>query len=184
MPNSTVTTIGTLRRGLVLLLECAAATTFMIMLVSLILQVFFRYVFETLAPWTEELARYACIWSVFLGAAFCYEEGTHIRLDFILQKASRKLTRRLLTPANLLVTGVFVAVVFYGSISLVKVGWADMATTLPVRMGAVYLAVPVSMASIALFEILRLLEVAAGGSYRSAEGMAFTKPSEEGQPCS
>jgi TRAP-type C4-dicarboxylate transport system permease small subunit len=50
-------------------------------------------------------------------------------------------------------------------------------------MGAVYLAVPVSMASIALFEILRLLEVAAGGSYRSAEGMAFTKPSEEGQPC-
>jgi TRAP-type C4-dicarboxylate transport system permease small subunit len=184
MSDNALTTVGTVRRWLALILEVVAATTFMVMLVSLILQVFFRYVFETLAPWTEELARYACIWTVFLGTAFCYEEGTHIKLDFMLTKASGKAISRVLQPANLLVTSAFVVVVFYGSILLVKVGWADTATTLPVRMGMVYLVVPISMACIALFEILRSIEAIAGGSSRDVKRMPFTKTTEKGRPCS
>jgi TRAP-type C4-dicarboxylate transport system permease small subunit len=184
MSDNVLTTVGRLRRWLALILECIAATTFMVMLVSLILQVFFRYVFETLAPWTEELARYACIWTVFLGAAFCYENNTHIRLDFIFTKVSRKIINRVLQPANILVTSAFVIVVFYGSILLVKVGWADSATTLPFRMGAVYLVVPISMACIAIFAILQFIEAIAGGSNRDVEGMPFSKPTEEGQQCS
>ena len=37
-------------------------------LIVVILQVFFRYVAEIVVPWTEELARYLCIWMVFMGA--------------------------------------------------------------------------------------------------------------------
>jgi TRAP-type C4-dicarboxylate transport system permease small subunit len=55
-----------------------------------------------------------------------------------------------------------VLIVFFGSIMLLKIGWADSATTLPVQMGLVYLALPISMGSIAIFGILRLCEVIAG----------------------
>ncbi len=164
MPDNALTIFGTIRRWLALIIEVGAAVAFMIMAVSLILQIFFRYVFEIVAPWTEELARFACIWAVFLGTAVCVEEGTHIKLDYILARASGKTSKRILLLANILVTSIFLVVVFYGSILLVEVGWADMATTIPVRMGIVYLAVPVSMACIALFGILRFIEVVTRGS--------------------
>jgi TRAP-type C4-dicarboxylate transport system permease small subunit len=184
MPANALTTIGTVRRWLALILEVGAAAAFMVMLVSLILQIFCRYVFAVLAPWTEELARYACIWTVFLGTAFCFEEGAHIKLDLILTKVSSKTINRILLLANIFVTSTFVVVVFYGSILLVAVGWADVATTLPVRMGTVYLVVPVSMACIALFGILRFIEAVTGRSSRGVERMPFEGTAEKGSQCS
>ena len=166
MPDNALTTVGTVRRWLTLILEAVAATTFMVMVVSLILQIFFRYVFAVVAPWTEELARFACIWAVFLGTAVCFEEGTHIKLDYVITRVSGRTGKRLLLLANILVTSTFVVVVFCGSVLLVEVGWADVATTVPVRMGIVYLAVPVSMACIALFGILRFIEAVTGASIR------------------
>jgi TRAP-type transport system small permease protein len=145
----------------------------------LILQIVFRYVLAVVAPWTEELARFACIWAVFLGTAVCFEEGTHIKLDLILAKVSRKATSRILLLANIVVTSTFVVVVLYGSILLVEVGWVDVATTVPVRMGIVYLALPVSMACIALFGILRAMEAVIGGANRGVGHMP-----EKGPQCS
>lgn len=43
-----------------------------IMLLSILLQIVARYVFDAPPPWTEELARYAMIWSGMLGATMAY----------------------------------------------------------------------------------------------------------------
>lgn len=179
MPDNALTTVGTIRKWLALILEVSATVAFLVMTVSLILQIVFRYVLAVVAPWTEELARFACIWSVFLGTAVCFEEGTHIKLDLVLAKVSRKTTSRILLLANIVVTGTFVVVVLYGSILLVEVGWADVATTVPIRMGIVYLALSVSMASIALFGILRAIEAVIGGSNQGVGRMP-----EKGSQCS
>ena len=184
MPDSALTTVGTVRKWLALILEVGAAVAFMVMAVSLILQIFFRYVFLVIAPWTEELARFACIWSVFLGTAVCFEEGTHIKLDLILAKASGKTIKRILLLANIFVTSTFVVVVFYGSILLLKIGWADTAATIPIQMALVYLALPISMACIALFGILRAIEAVMGGSNRGVGRMPFNTTTEEGSQCS
>jgi TRAP-type C4-dicarboxylate transport system permease small subunit len=184
MPDNALTTVGTVRRWLALILEIGAAVAFMVMAVSLILQIFFRYVFAVVAPWTEELARFACIWAVFLGTAVCFEEGTHIKLDYITARASGKTIKRILLLANIFVTSTFLVVVFYGSILLVEVGWADVATTVPVRMGMVYLVVPVSMACIALFGILRFIEAVTGGSSRGVGRMPCTGTTDKGSQCS
>jgi TRAP-type C4-dicarboxylate transport system permease small subunit len=184
MADNALTTLGKMRRWLALILEVGAAVAFMVMVTSLILQIFFRYAFVVVAPWTEELARFACIWAVFLGTAVCCEEGTHIKLDFILAKASGKTILRILLLANIFVTSTFVVVVFYGSILLTEVGWADTAATVPVRMGTVYLALPISMACIALFGILRFIEAVAGWSSRGVGRMPFNGTTEKGSPCS
>jgi TRAP-type C4-dicarboxylate transport system permease small subunit len=164
---------------LALTLEVGAIVTFLVMVVSLILQIIFRYVLAVVAPWTEELARFACIWSAFLATAVCFDEGTHIRLDLIVTKVSRKTTKRIMLLASVVVTGTFVAVVLYGSILLSEVGWADVATTIPVRMGVVYLALPVCMVSIALFGILRAVEAGIGRANRGVRRLP-----EQGSPCS
>ena len=179
MPDKALAVVGTMRRWLALTLEVGATVAFVVMAVSLILQIVFRYVLAVVAPWTEELARFACIWAVFLGTAVCFEEGTHIKLDVILAKVSRQATSRILLLANIFVTSTFVVVVLYGSILLVEVGWVDVATTVPVRMGIVYLALPVSMACIALFGILRGMEAVIGGASRGIGHMP-----EKGPQCS
>jgi TRAP-type C4-dicarboxylate transport system permease small subunit len=182
MVDERSTAVGTMRRWLALLLEVGAAAAFLVMVVSLILQILFRYALSIVAPWTEELARFACIWAVFLGTAVCFEEGTHIKLDLILAKVSgRAALGRALMLANVVVTSVFVAVVLYGSLLLVQLGWVDVATTIPVRMGIVYLAVPVSMGAIALFGSLRLVDALAG---RSASPMPLDGTPKKGPACS
>jgi TRAP-type C4-dicarboxylate transport system permease small subunit len=167
MTNAEVTTVDTARRWLAMLLEVVATVGFLVMCISIILQVVFRYVLQLVAPWTEELARFACIWAVFLGAAVCFDEGTHIKIDFIISKVSRKATKRLLLLINIFVTGTFVLAAFYGSIRMVKVGWADMATTVPIQMGIVYLALPISLGSIAVLGALRCFAPAGARQDRS-----------------
>jgi TRAP-type C4-dicarboxylate transport system permease small subunit len=163
MTDNKLTSIETAKRCLSLGLEAVAMVSFMIMCISVILQVVFRYVLQLVAPWTEELARFACIWSVFFGAAVCFDERAHITIDFIINKVSRKVTRRLLLLINTFVTSTFVLIAFYGSILLVRIGWADIATTVPIQMGLVYLALPISLGAIAIFGVLRFFVAARGG---------------------
>jgi len=162
MAEKQVTSVDTARRWLSLGLEAVAVLGFSVMCISLILQVVFRYVVQMVAPWTEELARFACIWSTFLGAAICFEERAHIKIDFIIAKVTRKATNNLLLVIDIIVTSTFVIVVFYGSILLLDIAGADTATTIPIRMWLVYLVLPISMGSIAIFGILRLWTAMAG----------------------
>lgn len=162
MAEKEVTSVDTARRWLSLSLEAGAVVTFLVMCISLILQVVFRYVLQIIAPWTEELARFACIWSTFLCAAICFEERAHIKIDFVIAKVSRKATSNILLLIDIIVTSTFIVVVFYGSILLLGIAGADTATTLPIRMWLVYLVLPISMGSIAIFGILRLWEATAG----------------------
>lgn len=167
MTDHALTIAGKAKRWLLLLLETGALICFLIMVVSLILQIVFRYVLKIVAPWTEELARFSCIWSVFLGTAVCFEEGKHIKIDVIIEKVSNKIINLLLLVINILVTSTFIAIVIYGSILLLRIGWEDIATTIPIQMGFVYLALPISMVSITIFAILRLCETVAGRKNRS-----------------
>jgi TRAP-type C4-dicarboxylate transport system permease small subunit len=167
MNDKKLTNIDTASKRLSLGLEVVASASFIIMCISVILQVVFRYVLQLIAPWTEELARFACIWSVFFGAAVCFEERAHITIEFVVKKVSRNVTRQLLLLFNIFVTSTFVLIAFYGSILLVRVGWGDIATTVPIQMGLVYLALPISLGAIALFGALRLFAAARGGKGRT-----------------
>jgi TRAP-type C4-dicarboxylate transport system permease small subunit len=153
---------------LVLGLEAVAAASFLVMCISIILQVLFRYALQIIAPWTEELARFACIWTVFLGSAVCFDERAHIKIDFFVAKLTGKATRRFLVLFNVLTTGTFILSAFYGSILLLRIGWADIATTVPIQMGYVYLALPISLCAIAALGVLGVLAAAGRGADRTA----------------
>ena len=170
MAEKQVISLDTARRWLSLGLEGVAVMAFFVMCLSLMLQVVFRYVVQMVAPWTEELARFACIWSTFLGAAICFEERAHIKIDFVIAKVSRKATSNILLLIDIIVTSTFVIVVFYGSILLLEIAGADTATTIPIRMWLVYLVLPIAMGSIAIFGIFRLREAMAGT--KNETGMA------------
>jgi TRAP-type C4-dicarboxylate transport system permease small subunit len=63
-----------------------AFVSIMVMLVSLMIQIVARYIFDAPPVWTEELARYAMIWASMPGAAMAY----YRRADPVLYRANVK----------------------------------------------------------------------------------------------
>lgn len=56
----------------------------MFALVALVaIQVVCRYIFKIATPWTEELARYAFLWTTYLGCAMCFSKKKHVVIDLI-----------------------------------------------------------------------------------------------------
>lgn len=60
-----------------------AALLLFIILSTMALQVFARYVFGAPFSWSEEVARLSLIWLTFISAAFVMAQGRHIAVDMI-----------------------------------------------------------------------------------------------------
>lgn len=63
---------------------------YLIMVVVILLQVFFRFVVKASLPWSEELARYIMAWAVLIGSSIAAREGAHIGIDSIVTRLPKK----------------------------------------------------------------------------------------------
>jgi TRAP-type C4-dicarboxylate transport system permease small subunit len=70
--------------------QVAGVALLALIVVTISIQVFTRYLFGRPLVWVEELATYAFIWSVFIGAALGMKELRHIRIEtFVARLAPR-----------------------------------------------------------------------------------------------
>jgi TRAP-type C4-dicarboxylate transport system permease small subunit len=65
----------------------------MAILVTMVLQVTFRYVLNAPLVWTEELARILYIWACYLGAPVALRRGNHVTIVFVSERLPRPLGR-------------------------------------------------------------------------------------------
>ncbi|MGZ8255101.1 MAG: TRAP transporter small permease [Burkholderiaceae bacterium] len=79
---------------------------------TVFLQFFTRYALNDSAGWTEEIARYLLVCTVFLGAAVSVRRNNHIHVDFLYRYLPQPVTRVLST----LVDGMRIA--FFGYAAL------------------------------------------------------------------
>ncbi len=113
-----------------------------IMVVATFLQVIFRYFFNHPLFWSEELSRYCFVWIVFVGAAIALKHGAHIGVDYFV----KHLPFRFKTVLALIINcgiAVFLILVIFQSILVVKVNMAQHSPAMRIPMGTVYLAIPV-----------------------------------------
>jgi TRAP-type C4-dicarboxylate transport system permease small subunit len=93
------------------------------------------------APWTEELARYALIWMVFLGAGVGVRHAQMIALEF----GVRKLPARLGVPVrylSILLCVAFFAMLVWVGLSFVNLGRTETSPVLGITKDYVYWAMP------------------------------------------
>lgn len=64
---------------------------------TVFLQFFTRYALNDSAGWTEEIARYLLVCTVFIGAAISVRKNNHIHVDFFYRYLPRPVTRVLST---------------------------------------------------------------------------------------
>ena len=136
-----------------------AAETFLVGLMALMvgtltIQVFFRFVIQDAPSWTEELARYTFVWITFIGAAVAFRHGEHIVVDTILHLLPAPVRAGLAWVVDVLVLGVLSVLLVQGW-GIVQLSSNVNATMLQVPMSFIYAALPISAALMLVYQVER-----------------------------
>lgn len=146
----------TLRARVDRLLEGVLVVLMASLVLTVLWQVFTRFVLHDPSSWTEELARFALVWVGLLGASHAAGKRLHLAIDLLPRHlAGRRRAGLELTLAA--VVGVFaVAVLGVGGGRLVALTWRleQTSAALGAPLAAVYAALPLSGAFIALYAAL------------------------------
>jgi TRAP-type C4-dicarboxylate transport system permease small subunit len=127
-----------------------------IMMVSLVsYQVFERYVLHYTPPWSEELSVYLMIWFGMLGIAAGVRRGMHMSLHYFADKFPKNVqfALELLKYAMVIV---YVSVLLWQGIVLVRLTMPQISAAMDLRIGYVYLSLPVSATLIMIYVLEKL----------------------------
>ena len=69
-----------------------ASAVFVVLILSTTVQVFMRYVLDMPSPELFELAIYAFVWIIYLGAALACRYNQHVRFDILYQRLPPKVS--------------------------------------------------------------------------------------------
>ncbi|MES2977166.1 MAG: TRAP transporter small permease [Pseudomonadota bacterium] len=101
-------------------------------------QFFTRYVLNNSAAWTEEIARYLLIATVFTGATIGVVKNNHIQVDFFYKFMPPSLARLMATLVDLMRIGFFVAATILTGMMMLKLGSNSRMTMVDLPMNWVY----------------------------------------------
>lgn len=87
--------------------EFIPSIALLIIVFSLVIQVFMRAVFRISLTSTYELSLWSYVWALYLGAAYARRENKHIKLDIFYEKFPEKAKRIIDIALNLIVIAVF-----------------------------------------------------------------------------
>ena len=149
---------------LVRALELVLVALFVLLTLDVLWGVFSRYVLGAQSRWTEELAIYSLVWISLLGASVTYGENGHLGVDYFANKLEPSARRVAAISVEILVG-------FFAAFALVYGGWVlvtktlesgQVAPSLNIKTGYLYLAVPISGVFFLTFCIEHLARLFAG----------------------
>jgi TRAP-type transport system small permease protein len=124
------------------LFEIATFFCLVVMVSSISVQVVGRYVFSFPIADAVEISTFAQVWLVCLGAGLAVRHNALFTVDVFVSSMSDRMRR--LRDIGIFVCGsVFLFVLFWGSLSLLKIGTRQVAPTLQFAMWWVYIALPI-----------------------------------------
>jgi len=125
-------------------LHWASVISITVMLLIIFLQVIFRYVLHNSLTFSEELARYLFVWTVFLGSAVVAKNNGHITVGALARRLTGAKARYIKIVAYISAM-VFVSILFFQGIKMMILVSFQHSPALGISMSWVYLAIPVSM---------------------------------------
>jgi TRAP-type transport system small permease protein len=101
-------------------------------------QFFTRYVMNDSAAWTEEIARYLLIATVFTGATIGVVKNNHIQVDFFYRYMPHGMSRFMATAVDVMRVAFFGAAVVLTIMLMMKLGSNSRMTLVDLPMNWVY----------------------------------------------
>lgn len=129
-----------------------------VMTVLVVTQVVFRYAFSAAIDWSEEVARLAFVWAIFLAIPHGIRRGVHVGIDALVVVFSDVWQERLFRLSALL-SAVLMGVIFWFAWQVTVYTWPEMMPTLNLTAAVYYVAVLLA----AVHSVFHLLLLAWGG---------------------
>jgi TRAP-type C4-dicarboxylate transport system permease small subunit len=120
------------------------------------LQVVFRYLLRQPLFWSEELPRYLLIWMTFLGAALAQKHDAHMSITLVVNWLSPRARRAVRVLGHLVMIG-FLGVLVHSGGLVTSITVHHRSTALQIPMAAVYVALPVGAALMAVYLALQIV---------------------------
>ncbi len=138
--------------------EILTAILLAVMLGSVGVGVFCRFILKQPLSWTEEVILICMVWMCFLGASVATKYKEHIFIDFFVALAPRRVVRAMEIFCYLLIIGVLVILLWEG---IMLVERTQEVTTIALGIPTMYMyaAIPVS-ASLMLIQNVQQLAAA------------------------
>ena len=141
-------------------LELLVMAVMGILVIDVLWQVFTRFIIKNPSSWTEELATFLLMWISLLGAAVALNRGAHLGIDYFVSRLSPKkqIIIEIFVFTMVALFSFFVMVV--GGIDLVQNTFVlgQVTPALGIKMGYVYLAIPISGFFLTLYSMIALIE--------------------------
>lgn len=151
--NQVIKTIDNMNKAVGIVLAIMLA----IMSVLIIIQVFTRFVIDYPLHWTEELARYLMIYSVFLGAALALRQSRLISIEVLAQSLNES-KQRILRVIVMLLSIVFLMILLVQGIEIIGVVKSQSSAGLGISMAVPYASIPIGAALMTINAIAVILE--------------------------
>ncbi len=131
-----------------------------LLVIDVVWGVFTRYVMGEQAKWTEELARFLLIWVSLLGGAVAFGTKGHLGVDYFVGKFDPSARKLMAIIVHLIVLFFAGSIFVYGGWRVVSDTLAMGQTTsaLPLKMGYIYLALPIAGVFMVIYTIENLVE--------------------------
>ncbi|MFH5821434.1 TRAP transporter small permease [Georgenia sp. AZ-5] len=140
------------------------------MTVLVLYQVFTRYALGNPAAFTEELVRYALIWTSFISAAYAFLHRKHMALLVVRDRFAPATRRGLIIGTDVLVLLFAVVVLVVGGTMLALSARNDYSALLGISRGLVYAIAPIAGLAITAAQVLNIWEDLTGAPSIETEG--------------
>ncbi|MGP9804984.1 TRAP transporter small permease [Paracoccus sp. NSM] len=131
---------------------------FMILMGSVLLQVFSRTFLSTAPVWTEELTRFCLIFIAALGAGLALRSGDMVNVDLICESLPGR-GPFVLRLVSAVITAGFALALLPAAWAYTAIGARQTAPSLGWRMDFIHASVIVLFVTLALWALLRVLEM-------------------------
>jgi len=134
-----------------------ACLCFVVMCVTVGVQILGRYAFNFPIAVFAELATYAQVWLGILGAGWALRAGSVFAIDSLVSGLSLGMRRVVVVLNTLLCLG-FIAILIYGSTFLIEIGAFQSSPTLGIPMWILYSVIPVGMSYFGFEIVVKAVE--------------------------
>jgi TRAP-type C4-dicarboxylate transport system permease small subunit len=161
--------VNALAKVLSATLRTACIVLFSLLVLTVVWQVFSRQVLNAPATWTTSIAQYTFVWLALFGSAWVFSTKDHIAVDFLTRLLKLDRTRGMEIAVNAVVLLFAVFILIWGGARGVDLTWTQKVSGLPLNIGTMYLALPISGALTAFFALFHITEAVRGRGLPSEE---------------
>jgi len=126
------------------------------LIISVLIQIFARFLLPSAPSWTEEASRLFFIYAVAFGVGLAYANQDFIAIDWIYNKFSRRVQKGLSIIIALVSFLLFAIMVFY-SVAFAMQGYDEFSPGMKFRMSFAFMSMIILSTSLCYFILLEFI---------------------------